>query len=112
MCNRSHIRHSDLLSYAIYYSLKMACRNDRHDRRVDHSQILGAVHKQLWIHDSSQIKRQHGASTTWVELCLYVGLDELQDFLIRSVWSGIELKGFQQLHRCCIEHLTVVHDRG
>jgi hypothetical protein len=55
----------------------MTCRNDRHDRRVDQSQVLSAVYEQLWIHDPSQIKGQHGASTTWVELCLYIGLDEV-----------------------------------
>jgi hypothetical protein len=110
MCDTGHFCDANLLSYAIYYSLKMACRDDRHDRRVDHSQVLSAVHEQLWIHDSTQIKRQHGASTTWVKFCLYIGLDELQNLLICSVWSGIELERLQQLHRCCSKHLTIVHD--
>lgn len=85
MCDKDYVCDANLLSYTIYYGLKVACRDDRHDRRVDHSQILGAVHEQLWIHDSTQIKRQHGACTTWVECCLYIGLDELQNLLICSV---------------------------
>jgi hypothetical protein len=70
----------------------MTCRDDRHDGCVYQSQVLSTIDEQLWIHDSSQIKRQHGASATWVEFCLYIGLDELQNLLICSVWSGIELK--------------------
>lgn len=82
---------SNLFGYTIYDSLQMTCRDDWHDRRVDQSQVLSAIHKQPWIHDSSQIKRQHGASTTWMELCLYTGLDELHDLMICSVWARIEL---------------------
>jgi hypothetical protein len=92
LCDQTRFHESNLLSYAIYYSLKMTRRDDGHDGRVDQSQVLSTVDEQLGIHDPSQIKRQHGASATWVELCLYVGLDELQNLLICGIRFRIELE--------------------
>jgi hypothetical protein len=86
-CCKTH-----LLSNPVYHGLEVTCWNQRHDRRINYSEILSAVHHKLRIDNTPRVERQHRAGAAWMKFGLYSGFDDFQNLRLCSVRPRGELE--------------------